>query len=490
MTSGQHGNILAQMIMALWVPAILVMFSRLKPRKAAAAAFVASWMFLPVVAYKIEGLPDYTKMTATCVGILLGALIYDRKTLLGFRFKVVDIPMLLWCTCPFLSSVANGIGGLGVYDGLSQTMYQSITWGLPYFIARIYFSDREGLGVLARSVFIGGLIYIPLCLFELKMSPQLHRMFYGFHQHDFTQAIRGDGYRPLVFMEHGLMTAMWMVFASFIGLWLYYVKALPARILNMPTLPLVLVLLATTLLMKSAGAFILLLIGLALLYLANKTKKAILIWILLIIPIGYIVLRTTGIWTGENLSRMAAEYIGPERAHSLQIRFDNEKILIDKALQGTFFGWGGWGRSRVFDDKGRDISITDGLWIITLGTRGIYGLVLLLLTIQLPMLLLLYRSPPGEWSTKENAAVAALAVILCLYMVDNLLNAMVNPIYMLFCGGLCGMLSNPAFLMHEDQPTSVATKSLIRQSATRFITGIPPAGPRFVGERRNTTGIG
>jgi len=481
MTDGQHGNLVAQLAMAGWIPVVIVLFSRLDPRKAAAAAFAAGWMFLPVVVYKIQGIPGYTKMTATCVGILLGALIYDRKTLLGFRFKVVDIPMLLWCTCPFLSSVANGIEGLGVYDGLSQTMYQSITWGLPYFVARVYFSDREGLAILARTVFIGGLIYIPLCLFELKMSPQLHRMFYGFHQHDFTQAIRGEGYRPLVFMEHGLMTAMWMVFSSFIGLWLYHVKALPARVLNMPTLPLVLGLLATTLLMKSAGAVVLLIIGLAFLYLSNKTKNTIFIWILLLIPMTYIVLRTTGIWTGENLSRMAAEQISPERGKSLQIRFDNERILVDKALQGTFFGWGGWGRSRVYDHKGRDISVTDGLWVITLGTRGIYGLVLLLLTIQLPMLLLLYRSPPGGWHTRENAPVAVLAVILCLYMIDNLLNAMVNPIYMLFCGGLCGMLSNPNFLMNQSQTVSLATPSLMRQPATRFITETPTDGPRFVG---------
>jgi hypothetical protein len=484
MTVSHQGNLLVPLVMFGWVPVVLLLFSRMKPKTAAAAAFAAGWLFLPVVAYRFQGLPDYTKMTATCAGILLAAWIYDRKSLLGFRFKTVDLPMLLWCTCPFLSSVANGIQGLGVYDGLSETMYQTITWGLPYFIARVYFSDREGLAVLAKTVFIGGLVYIPFCLFELKMSPQLHRLTYGYHQHNFLQTLRGDGFRPMVYMEHGLMTAMWMVSASFIGLWLARARALPERILSIPHLALIIPLLAVTLMMKSAGAFALLLIGLTVLYLSNKTKSALLVWVLLLVPPSYIVLRTGGIWNGENLSRLVAEKFSAERGQSLQFRFDNETILIDKAREGTLFGWGGWNRSRVYDDDGRDVSITDGLWIITLGTRGMYGLTLLLLTVQLPMLLLLYRAPPARWHTPAYAPAAVLAVILSLYMVDNLLNAMVNPIFMLFNGGLCGMLSRRR-QPGADRSEAVATPmGLPVAPLTRFITAGPAIGPRYIGEGR------
>jgi len=484
MTVSHHGNILVPLVMFGWIPVVLLLFSRMEPKKAAAVAFAAGWMFLPVVAYRFNGLPDYTKMTATCVGILLAAWIYDRQALLDFRLKVVDLPMVLWCTCPFFSSVANGIQGLGVYDGLSETMYQSITWGLPYFIARVYFSDREGVAMLTKAVFIGGLVYIPFCLFELKMSPQVHRLTYGYHQHNFLQTIRGDGFRPMVYMEHGLMTAMWMVSASFIGLWLAYAKALPARLLSIPSPALIVPLLATTLLLKSAGAFVLLLLGLSFLYLSNKTKSTLLIWVLLLVPPSYMVLRTTGIWSGENLSGLVAEKFSAERGQSLQFRFDNETILIDKALEGTFFGWGGWNRSRVYDDEGRDISITDGLWIITLGTRGIYGLMLLLLTVQLPMLLLLYRAPPGRWHTRAYAPAAVLAVILCLYMMDNLLNAMVNPIFMLSNGGLCGFLSQAPQHGGGTSEVAVARTDVPVRPVTQFITAVPAIGPRYIGSSR------
>jgi len=486
MIVSHHGNILVPLVMFVWIPVVLTLFSRMEPKKAAAAAFTAAWMFLPMVTYKFPGpVPDYTKMTATCLGVLLGAWLFDRQTLISFRFKSVDLPMLLWCTCPFFSSVANGIQGMGIYDGLSQAMYQSITWGLPYFIARVYFSDNEGLSVLAKAVFIGGLVYVPFCLAEMAISPQLHRLTYGYHQHDFVQTIRGGGFRPMVYMQHGLMAAMWMNSASFIGLWLVYARMLPAKVLSIPAAWLIIPLLVTTLLMKSDGALALLLIGLSFLFISNKTKSALLIWVLLLAPPAYVVTRASGIWSGESLTKFITEKISPRAGESLLTRMNNETILVEKALMKPVFGWAGWGRSRVYDDEGRDISITDGLWIITLGTRGIYGLTLLLVTVQLPMLMLLYRAPPGRWHTQANAPAAVLAAILCLYMVDSLPNAMVNPIFMLFNGGLCGMLSQTCRQRGNTFKAAVEGNDFRVPTMTRFITGMPLKGPRYIGNIRS-----
>ena len=465
--SGHAGNIMVPLTMFAWIPGVLIIFSRMDHKKAAAFAFVAGWMFLPVASFKFAGLPDYTKMTATCTGILLGAWIYDRNTLTGFKAEAVDIPMFLWCTAPFLSSVVNG---LGAYDGISSAMYQTITWGLPYFIGRIYFSNANSLHILCWYIFLGGIIYIPFCLIEMRMSPQLHRLMYGFHQHSFLQTMRGNGFRPMVFMEHGLMVAMWMISASFIGVWFAYLKLLPATILKVPARPLLGLLLLTTMLMKSTGAFILLLTGLACLYASTKAKTTLLIWLLLLIPPAYIVTRTTGIWSGENLSGLVAEKFSEERGQSLQFRFDNETILVDKAMEGSFFGWGGWGRSRVFDEDGKDLSVTDGLWIIALGTTGVYGISVLLITIQLPVFLLLYRRSPDGWTNAQYGPASVLVILLALYMIDNLLNAMVNPMFMLFNGGLCGMLMHPE--NHVCQGTSPQSPQPQTTTGTRFLSDI------------------
>ena len=79
---------------------------------------------------------------------------------------------------------------------------------------------------LAIGLFIGGLVYVPLCWLEVQLSPQLHRWLYGKHQHAFIQQMRDGGYRPMVFMQHGLMVGMWMGMTALIGIWLWKAKTL------------------------------------------------------------------------------------------------------------------------------------------------------------------------------------------------------------------------------------------------------------------------
>ncbi len=50
-----------------------------------------------------------------------------------------------------------------------------------------------------------------------------------------------------------------------------------------------------------------------------------------------------------------AQSVSAERAESLKVRFDNEDQLLDRAWQRFMFGWGRFGRSRVYDDdSGKD----------------------------------------------------------------------------------------------------------------------------------------
>ena len=107
-----------------------------------------------------------------------------------------------------------------------KRLNQTVTWGIPYFLGRIYFNDLQGLRELSVAIFIGGLIYVPFCLYEIRFSPQLHRLLYGYHQHDFSQTFRFGGYRPMVFMQHGLMVGMWMGMATLAGIWLAWTGAL------------------------------------------------------------------------------------------------------------------------------------------------------------------------------------------------------------------------------------------------------------------------
>lgn len=481
---GAQGNLLVPAALIGWLPVVYGIFSRIRPYQAAAICFALGWMFLPVAGIPLKGLPDFTKVSATCVGIFIAAWSFDRERFLAFRLQLVDLPMALWCLAPLFASLTNG---LGAYDGFAAALHQTFKWGLPYLVGRIYFTGIREISFLCATVFVGGLVYIPFCLEEIVMSPQLHRLLYGFHQHSFAQTLRGGGYRPMVFMNHGLMVAMWMVSASLIGLWLWKTRSLPEMLSRVPLIGgllkaipaglLVAVQLATTVLLKSSGALFLMALGLLVLAFSSRFKTSLLLWLLICVPPTYMVSRTTGWWSGDNLTSFIAERFSEDRALSLQFRFDNEKILIDKALDGSFFGWGGWNRSRVFNEDGEDITVTDGLWIIYFGTTGIFGLTMLTLQVLLPVILLLYRTVPGQWGRMPYAPVAAMCILLSLYMVDNLLNAMTNPVFMLFNGGLCALLSQPQPLEQttpelETRPPKTDRTCIltaVRTGATRYI---------------------
>ena len=419
-----------------WIPAVLALFMAFPPRRAVIAAFLLAWLFLPMAGFKLaEGIPVYDKMSATCVGVLLGMVVFDLRRLQTFRARWIDLPMLVWCLCPIATSLSND---LGMYDGTSAAFREMVAWGLPYFIGRVYFSDLANLKELAVALVVGGLIYVPLCLIEIKMSPQLHNWIYGQHPalRTLIEATRWGGYRPTVFMQHGLMVGMWMCMTGLVGVWLWYSRALPRSICRIPTAWALVALVITAVLCKSTGAIVLLALGLASLFAVPLLRTKWVIWALVIVAPLYMVVRAGGLWDGSQLVQVSSDAAGEERAGSLEFRFRNEDMLSAKAMQRPILGWGGWGRARVYDESGRDISITDGLWIITLGNNGIVGLASLTFAMLLPAGLMLRRYPIRAWRDPAVAPAIALAVVVVLYWIDCIPNGMVNPIFMLAVGGL------------------------------------------------------
>src|SRR5438094_9604744 len=150
----------------------------------------------------------FLKLVVLSLSLLVASLCLDFRRWKAFRPAWFDLPMFVWCICPFFSSMTNEPPPNGLapwWDGFSQTRFQIIVWGVPYLMGRLYFTDLDKIRELAIGIFVGGVIYIPFCLFEVRFSPQLHRTVYGFEQHDFVQTMLAAGsYRPMVFMEHGL----------------------------------------------------------------------------------------------------------------------------------------------------------------------------------------------------------------------------------------------------------------------------------------------
>ncbi|HEY9643233.1 MAG TPA: O-antigen ligase domain-containing protein [Coleofasciculaceae cyanobacterium] len=438
---GGHAGILVPLVMFLWIPAVLYLFSRFPARKAVIVSFLAAWLFLPQATLVLPGIPDYDKFSATCYGILLATFIFDVGRFRTFRFSWLDVPMAIWLFCPFMSSIAND---LGPYDGFSSSLESVVTWGVPYFLGRIYLNNLEGLRQLAMGIFIGGLIYVPLCLLEIRLSPQLHRIVYGDFAHSFAQTIRDGGYRPTVFMETGLMVAAFMLAATLIGIW-FWQAGVVKQVWNIPISWLVWTLILTFALLKAYGAYSLLIIGVGILFIAKQFRTGFPVFLVIVgIGVYLYVNAATETYSSDQLVSYLSTIFPPERMQSLEFRLNNEEILVDHARERLTFGWAGWNRSRVILNDSGAMTVQDSLWVIALGQYGMVGLISCFASMLTPVVALFTtRYPASQWFNRRVAATAALGVIITLYMVDCILNAMINPLYILACGGITTISTRP-----------------------------------------------
>jgi hypothetical protein len=449
------GNVLVPIVMFGWIPVVFYIFLRYPPQRAVVISFIIAWLFLPVANFKFPGIPDYSKMTATSYGILLATAVYDIERFRSFKVSWIDIPIFCWCIIsPMMSSLTND---LGLYDAVSSALNQTVTWGIPYFLGRIYLNNLAGLRKLAIGIFIGGLAYIPFIWIENRTFSSLHTTIYGLDTgRDLAQSFRLGGYRAQVFMEHGLMLGVWMMSACIMGI-VVWRMGLIKRIWNQPIGLWFALLLVTFINARSTGAYNLFLIGAATLFIAWRFKNSLLLWGLTAAMCFYLLIAATGNFPGKEVIAAITPIFPEERVQSLQFRFENEEILGLKARQQPVFGWGGFGRNRVFNEMGEDVSVTDSLWIIAFGVNGAFGLIALMASILLPVLAFCIRYPARMWSHPNVAPAAALAICVFLYTLDCVLNAMVNPIFMLAAGGLAGIAVQP-----KQAPVPQVTRQLVR----------------------------
>jgi len=436
-------------LVVIWVVVMLGVFPSFAPHRGVLFVVLSGTLFLPQLREEIAlGPLHFNKFHAISYAALFGALLYDSERVLSGRPRWFDTAMLVWCLCPLPSVLTNDPppdGSSSMRDALSQTWAQIVGYGIPYLLGRVYFTERAHLRDLALGMVLAAAVYAPLCLFEARMSPQLHAMVYGFAQHSFAQTVRFGGYRPMVFMPHGLALAMFMTSATLIACWMWWSGALrsPAGAgqeadRRLERLPLLLG--PTTVLLKSTGALGLGLVGGAVLALGRRTGSRVWLVALALLPPVYVAVRATGAWSGESLVTAVGEYIGEDRAQSLEFRFVNENALVAKALERPLFGWGGWGRNRVYDDEsGKDTTITDGLWIIMLGDRGLVGLIALGGVLLIPVVRFAVLFPPATWSTRSVAPAAACVVVVALWAIDCLPNGLVVPIYIVMAGAVTGL---------------------------------------------------
>jgi tetratricopeptide (TPR) repeat protein len=243
----------------------------------------------------------------------------------------------------------------------------------------------------------------------------------------------------MLFFATGLELGMWMTAASLAGWWLWWcgaIKRLGSLSFGAVLLP---ILFVTTIFCRSTGAMTLLGAGIALLWISVRFRTRLLLAAVLLAPPLYVGVRTANLWSGQQAVDLTTSLVDAERAESLAYRFMCENLLMKRALQRPVWGWSGWDRSAVYFNENKPWKkrvATDGVWITALGSGGYVGLVLLYLSIAVPVARFLWRFPPRLWALPEMAAASLASVLLSLYMIDCLMNAFINIIYLTLAGGL------------------------------------------------------
>ncbi len=417
-----------------WPIAMILLGTVLPTRKVVLISIIGGNLFLPATGIAISGLPDYTKLVSAGLGALLTLLVFSSSTLFSWRPRWIDLFFLGFLFAPVLSSLLNG---LGPYDALSTLANRVLEWGTAYWIGRSLFNSLSALRDTAVAIVLSGILYAPLCIYEIIMSPKLSVQIYGFRPSQFLMTIRHGGYRPMVFMQHGLALAAWMAAAALVA-WILWRSNAVRHIFSIPMSWFAIGLVVLTIMLRSTGAALLLIGLIGAVECIQISRLRLILLVMILVPMGYIGLRTFG-WEGDELGRLATPF-GEERARSLTGRLINDTMIADKAMQKPIFGWGGWGRWRVKDEFGIDITVSDSWWAILLGTTGIFGLVCTYATFISPLIPLALHKTRRRIFEGASGAAWAIGFGVLLFILDTLANAMPNTSFMLMAGTLVSVV--------------------------------------------------
>lgn len=451
-------NIFAYVMLILW-PVVAIWLFRTRSRTSAIVwTVLAGFMLLPArTAFDLPVLPALDKSTMPVVSAFLLALMgVGARMSRGKRAaqdpalpgilpasRLIQVLLLMAVLQPTITGYLNGdplrygsnlvtdLRGMSLYDGMSNSL-GSIMNLLPILIGRKFLQTENAFKIILAAMVFMGLMYTIPMLIEIRLSPQLHRWIYGFFPHtDFLQTMRWGGFRPMVFMTHGLVLALLM--SMFFMAALVLLRGSDAQTAGKRRLGAIW--LGVMLVMcKSVGAILYGFFAAPLLLYAGKRVQMTVAAALALFVLCYPIARSMDVVPTQKLVALAGGETAA-RGESLAFRFKNEDMLMDKAYQRPLFGWGSWGRGRIYDPVwGFDISVTDGSWINSISGGGTVGFLARFGLLTVPILMLFRRRSSPQLTIETSA----LCLILSFNLIDMLPNSGVTPLTWLLAGAVLG----------------------------------------------------
>jgi hypothetical protein len=278
----------------------------------------------------------------------------------------------------------------------------------------------------------------------------LHIWIYGFIPSDFVQHIRAGGYRPIVFLNHGLMVGIFFCLSILAALTLWREARRKGERASGWALA-AFWLLLTLVMVKSVGALaIAIVLGLAIVFLKQRLQIAFAVAVACIVLL-YPVLRGAGFVPVDEIHDFVLS-ISEDRAQSLKFRLDNEDGLLAHANEKPLAGWGGWDRNHLHDpETGKVVSTTDGLWILLLGFIGWCGYIAYFGLFTLPI----FHFARHRRRFGSSMITPGLIILLSAVLIDFLPNAGLRPYVWMITGAIAGLV-----LQTDPDTKDEATKSV------------------------------
>ena len=429
--------------LSLWLPISIWCVSTLGSVRGCAAAIVGGFLFLPPVSLPlIDGAPPLDRDGVVALSALLALLIASPASLVRYRFHPLDLLPLIGA---FIWSATNLLNGIGAAQAMLDFWWYVMFAGIPYYIGRTVLQGSAGLRSLAVAIVGGTIIAIPLIVYEARFSPILNYQIYGFTTGNAMERFRMDGWRPRLFQPAGLGLAVWLA-ASAVIAWSLYFGATGVRILRLKSSHAAWACLIAGLLSRGAGAISLMVMGLLTLLLVQKAQVRKLVLAVPLICCIYLgtALVESSVPVRPTLLSASTAIFGEDRGASLETRFRNEEILVQRAMQKPLWGWGGWGDYRVAYDLAYDAGfgtiLTDGFWVIVLGKRGLLGLAATWGWFLIPGVLAILQALRIGMARSGFIVVLGISMFGWIYALDLLFNAFPSIVQALVAGALASFV--------------------------------------------------
>lgn len=438
-------NALATLVLATWPLVTVFLFLKLPPGRAVIATILVGYLFLPEppAGFDFPLIPPLDKHTIPALSALvMWVWLYGPKG--GFlpRSGPVVVLFLIFVFSPIFTTLMNMtpvywgefmIQGMGLKDAPALIIKQ-VLLVLPFLMARRFLSTAEDQRDLLFAFMIGGLVYSIPMLIEIRLSPLLNLWIYGYFQHDFIQTIRFGGFRPMVFLYHGIWAAFFLLMAIVSAFALWKTRQIKS---NWKLLVCALYLTGVLVLSKSLGAWIFAAALIPTIVLIGSRWQMRLAVCIASFAIAYPALKGIDVVPQDRLLEVIANF-DEDRAQSLGFRFGNEDLLLERAQERPLFGWGNFDRNQVLDPAtGEVITVTDGRWVILIGQFGWLGFIAEFGLLILPVLML-WRDTHYRTPDSYSPLIVPLSLMLAVNVFDMLPNATLTPLTWLMAGALTG----------------------------------------------------